>query len=88
LKDESIDAIYIDGDHSYEGVKKDLESAYSKIKRFGWIMGHDYEMNMTKAKKEYKFGVRKAVDEFCSKYNLKIFAKAMDGCVSYAILKY
>jgi len=83
--DDSFDMIYIDGDHSYEGCKKDLMEAYKKVKHCGWIMGHDYEMNMNKAKKPYKFGVRKAVDEFCAEFSQKIFAKGNDGCVSYAI---
>jgi len=82
---EKFDMIYIDGDHSYEGCKKDLTSAFKKIKNGGYIMGHDYEMNMNKAKNIYNFGVKRAVDEFCVQYNQKILAKAMDGCVSYAI---
>lgn len=87
LKDDSIDAIYLDGDHSYQSVKNDLELSLPKVKRFGWIMGHDYEMNMKKAKTAYNFGVKRAVDEFCEKYNLRVLAKGLDGCVSYAILK-
>lgn len=83
--DNIFDMIYIDGDHSYEGCKKDLESAYVKIKNGGYICGHDYEMNMNKAQHYYNFGVNRAVNEFCLKYNLKIDAKALDGCVSYAI---
>jgi hypothetical protein len=77
--------IYLDGDHSYEGVKKDLEQAIRKVKKSGWIMGHDYEMNMKKAQTIWNFGVRQAVDEFCQKYNQTIFAKGNDGCVSFAI---
>ena len=87
LDDNSFDMIYIDADHSYEGSKQDIEIAYAKIKPGGWIMGHDYEMNMNKAKQEYKFGVRQAVDEFCKKYNQTIKAKGFDGCVSFAIKK-
>jgi hypothetical protein len=83
--DNTFDMIYVDGDHTYEGVVKDLEVAYQKIKPGGWLMGHDYEMNMKKAKTVYQFGVKKAVDEFCEFYNQRIFAKGMDGCVSYAI---
>ena len=82
---EFFDMIYLDGDHSYEGVKKDLEQAILKVKKGGWIMGHDYEMNMIKAQNTYTFGVKQAVDEFCIKYNQKIIAKGNDGCVSYAI---
>jgi hypothetical protein len=77
--------IYIDGDHSYEGCKKDLEIAYKKCKSGGYIMGHDYEMNMKKATREYFFGVKRAVDEFCQVYKQSICAKGLDGCVSYAI---
>jgi hypothetical protein len=83
--DETFDMIYIDGDHSYGGCKKDLEVAYKKIKRGGWIMGHDYEMNMAKARTIYNFGVKRAVDEFCAEKKLRIAAKGADGCVSYAI---
>ena len=83
--DNTYDIIYIDGDHSYNGVKQDLTHAYSKIKNGGYIMGHDYEMNMQKALHNYNFGVKRAVDEFCITYNQKILAKALDGCVSYCI---
>ncbi len=83
--DNSIDMIYIDGDHSYTGVKSDLESAFSKVRAGGWIMGHDYEMNMTKARTRYEFGVKQAVDEFCTTRGQEIIAKGLDGCVSFAI---
>ena len=85
--DESFDMIYIDADHSYEGCKRDLEASYKKLKKGGYLMGHDYEMNMKKAKTTYSFGVKKAVDEFCKNYNETICAKGYDGCVSYAIRK-
>ncbi len=85
LDDNSLDMIYIDGDHGYEGCKSDLELAYKKCKSGGWICGHDYEMNMAKAQTVYTFGVQRAVDEFCLKYKQTIAAKGRDGCVSYAI---
>jgi hypothetical protein len=83
--DTLFDMIYIDGDHSYEGCKKDLLAAYEKVKPGGWIMGHDYKMNYEKAKNRYSFGVKQAVDEFCKEKFLSIHAFANDGCVSYAI---
>jgi hypothetical protein len=84
-KDNTYDIIYIDGDHSYNGVKQDLINSYNKIKDGGYIMGHDYEMNMKKAHHHYDFGVKKAVDEFCNKYKQNIISKALDGCVSFCI---
>jgi len=85
FRDDSLDMVYIDGDHSYTGCMQDLEMAYKKVRSDGWIMGHDYEMNMVKARTRYDFGVKQAVDEFCQKRNQTIYAKALDGCVSFAI---
>ena len=84
-EDNTYDLIYIDGDHSYTGVKNDLIQSYKKIKNKGYITGHDYEMNMTKTNNSYDFGVKEAVDEFCRIYKQNIISKAMDGCVSYCI---
>ena len=83
--DDAFDMIYIDGDHRYEGCKKDLLEAYKKVKSGGYICGHDYEMNMEKAQTVYEFGVKQAVDEFCVTHGQTICAKGNDGCVSYAI---
>ena len=83
----SFDAIYIDGDHSYDGVKTDLVIANHLVKPGGFICGHDYEMNPAKTKNKYNFGVKQAVDEFCAKHGYRIHAKALDGQVSFAIKK-
>lgn len=42
FKDNSIDFIYIDGNHSYESLKKDFELFLPKLKKGGIIAGHDY----------------------------------------------
>lgn len=52
--DESFDLVYIDGDHTYEGVVKDLAGWYPKVKKGGVICGDDIGWP----------GVKKAVDEF------------------------
>lgn len=39
---ESMDYIFIDGDHSYEGVKNDTEKALQLLKPGGTIVWHDY----------------------------------------------
>lgn len=84
--DDFFDMIYIDAEHTYESVKSDLIQAYSKIKDKGFIMGHDYDVNPLKTDKAYDYtGVRKAVQEFCDMYTQKIFAKALDGCISFCI---
>jgi hypothetical protein len=40
--DKSFDLIYIDGDHSYEGVKKDAEIAKNKVVDNGALIFNDY----------------------------------------------
>ena len=85
--DSVFDVMYIDGNHSYEGVKSDLEFAIRKVRPGGFICFHDYMMNHTKTVHTYDFGVKQAVDEFCAKYGLEIWAFGLDGCVSGAIQK-
>jgi predicted O-methyltransferase YrrM len=43
--DESIDVLYIDGLHTYEQVKKDIINYLPKVKKGGFICGHDYHKN-------------------------------------------
>lgn len=40
--DKQIDLLFIDGDHSYEGVKTDLELWLPKVKPGGWVVMHDF----------------------------------------------
>lgn len=69
FKDNFFDWIYIDANHAYEGVKKDLEGWYPKIKVGGIISGHDYILLETV---HSTFGVVSAVNEFMDKYHLKL----------------
>lgn len=83
--DNTFDMIYIDGDHSYEGVRKDIRVSFSKVKPGGWIMGHDFGMNHEKTKNHYDFGVQKAVVEFCGTFQQDVTVLGMDGCISFGI---
>lgn len=42
FKDESLNFVYIDGDHAYESVREDIEAWYPKISPNGIIAGDDY----------------------------------------------
>lgn len=40
--DGSLDFVFIDADHSYEGAREDIRLWRSKVKTGGWVGGHDY----------------------------------------------
>lgn len=48
ISDNSIDFIYIDGDHSYDSVLSDLRLYYPKVKKGGIISGDDIRLNEVK----------------------------------------
>lgn len=57
FKDETIDIIFIDGNHFYEYALADLSVWYPKVKKDGgYVVGHDYS--------KPQFGVKKAVTQF------------------------
>jgi hypothetical protein len=59
ITDGSLDFVFIDADHSYEGAKADILAWRKKLKPGGLLCGHDYENT------DYpKFGVTRAVREF------------------------
>lgn len=81
----SLSMIYVDGDHSYEGVKIDLMLCLKLLKKNGIICGHDYAVNKAKTNGNFNFGVKQAVDEFCKEQGYRIWAFMNDGCMSYCI---
>jgi predicted O-methyltransferase YrrM len=58
-----LDFVYIDGDHSYEAVKKDIQMMYYRVKHGGLVAGHDFNHQ----------GVSRAVTEFAARHNLKVY---------------
>ena len=40
--DRSLAFVYLDGDHSFDGVRRDLAAWWPKVVRGGIIAGHDY----------------------------------------------
>jgi hypothetical protein len=68
IPDSSLDLVFIDADHSYEGCRDDIKAYWPKVKAGGIISGHDY------ANDDFRFGpmVKRAVDEFVSANGLEI----------------
>lgn len=62
IQNSSVDLIFLDGDHHYKQVKRDIENYWPKLKMGGVFLGHDYS--------EYHswWGVIPAVSEFFGKH--------------------
>ncbi len=66
--DQSLDWVYLDSTHSYEGTKRELELLGLKIKDTGMILGDDWQID----RNHYHHGVCLAVNEAlkCSNFEL------------------
>ena len=69
VPDESLDCVFVDGDHSYEAVSKDLPFWWKKIRTGGQLLGDDYWIPQ----------VAQAVHEFATINNLQINFLYKDG---------
>ncbi len=85
VDDGSLDAVYIDGDHSLEAVKADLNAARFAVKEGGWLFGHDYSLHPERGNPEIKHVTKEAVDAFCQEHGLTLYAVSNDGIRSFAI---
>jgi len=56
--EEDLDFVYIDGNHRYEYVKKDIELYAAKVKDGGLVAGHDFDVE------NEGNGVQRAVKEY------------------------
>lgn len=59
---ESVDVVYLDGNHSYKAIKEDIRAWLPKVKKGGIISGHDYSCGWQ--------GVVKGVNEIFGKDNI------------------
>lgn len=60
---ESIDWIFIDANHGYDAIKEDIQLWWPKVKKGGFLSGHDYNVYPG-------FGIVQAVNEFLKEQNL------------------
>ncbi len=56
--DNSLDFVYIDANHSYEGCSRDIRDWYPKVKPGGLMCGHDYLKLQCYNKDNYSKGER------------------------------
>lgn len=64
IEDNSLSLVYLDGDHSLNGVRTDLAAWYPKLITGGIIATHDYESPA--------YGTKEAFEEFAKNNGLQI----------------
>lgn len=64
VRNGHLGLLYLDGCHTYECVKKDLEAWVPKVKDGGYVAGHDF---LNKA-----YGVNQAVHDFCRQHGYTV----------------
>ncbi len=61
FEDESLDFVYIDGNHEYKYVKEDIEEWAKKVRKGGIVAGDDYYMT-----RAGNLGVIKAANDYAA----------------------
>jgi hypothetical protein len=87
LPPDSLDWVYIDAAHDFDSVRRDLEAAESRVKRGGFIAGHDYTTWSMPGPQ--RFGVVEAVNAFCVRRNWRLvcLSHESDRHCSYALAR-
>jgi hypothetical protein len=70
FKDNSLDFVYIDGNHTLESVTSDIAAWWPKVRRGGVCAGHDYNVISSE--------VREAVDRHCATHRLVLHLTECD----------
>lgn len=77
VNDSDIDFLYIDGDHTIEGVVLDLHYWLPKVVTGGIVCGDDFKDRNNSGIKDYwgnqmQYGVEKVVRHYCDRYGYKL----------------
>ena len=67
--DESLDFVYIDGNHSYEQTVQDISLWSKKVKKGGLVCGHDFE-DWSRNWRRFDMNVINAVTGWCTSYQI------------------
>jgi len=80
---ESLDFVFIDGNHDFRHVVDDVDEWSKKVRKGGIVSGHDFFINHHK-----RFGVREAIPAWCEANQIKpLFAVTHDHCPSWFYVK-
>jgi len=83
LGDKKLDFLFIDGDHTYEGVKQDFEMYSPFVKKGGYIAFHD--INDTEFHRQLKCDVAKFWNELNCKNKFEFNSKSF--CMGIGVVQ-
>lgn len=78
---EPFDVVFIDGDHTYEAVRKDQQIALKFLKPGGLIAFHDYRKVPREHDGGWDASVTQAVDEFIREHGCEVVERAGTVCI-------
>lgn len=65
IADASLDFVFIDADHSFDGVRRDIDAWAPKVRPGGYVMGHDIHFDTVRAAVELRYGdAYRTADDF------------------------
>ncbi len=67
-----VDVLFIDGDHTYEGCKADIDNWYPQMAKHGVMLFHDADASSP--------GVVQAIEEFAKEHKLEVFYSPNQRC--------
>lgn len=70
FKDESLDFVYIDGDHNFKHIAQDIYEWTYKVRKGGIVAGHDYKANVGGIEKNINH-VGPVVDAYVKAFGIK-----------------
>jgi hypothetical protein len=70
FENNQLDFVYIDAQHHYEAISRDLRYWHSKVRTGGIVAGHDYLEGQMQGG---QFGVKTAVNEFVIKRSYELY---------------
>ena len=83
FEDNSLDFVFIDGNHDFRHVTEDVDEWSKKVRPGGIVSGHDFFKNYHEG-----YGVREALPAWCDANRIKpLFVMTKDKCPSWLYVK-
>lgn len=80
FKNAWLDLVYIDANHTYQACLNDLNAYWGKVRRGGYLAGHDYTNRFPWIE------CKQAVDDFCRANNLQVITTGEEITVTPEII--